>query len=429
MHPVMASSTDSTSAPSDLVLHLATVDFSVRTLLLPQLVFLQEAGYNVATASNPGPDAKVAEDAGICYLPVPMDRSLITFRHFRSLIELVRLLRRNRVHLLHVHTPVAATLGRVAAKLARTPVVFYTAHGFYFHDATPKRFRVPLVLIERVLGKITNHTFTQSDEDRQTAIEEGIALPDKVSYLGNGVDTEVFAQAAARRDAVREELGVGDRVLVAFTGRFVREKGIAELLEAVSVLRSRGSELLLLIIGGSLPSDRDPAGAHMAQTVAELNIADIITTTGVTKRVPDYLAACDIFVLPSYREGMPRSILEAMAAGKPVVATDIRGCREEVVEGVTGYLVPARDSQRLAEAIGTLAGDEGLRARMGAAGQARAREMFDERLVFQRLLEVYGKYLPAKAETRSTTAAARGVPADGYGSPVPDGGVVYGANA
>jgi glycosyltransferase involved in cell wall biosynthesis len=400
------------------VLHLATVDVSVRYLLLPQLLALKAAGYNVAAACNPGPGTVAAEEADLPFFPVPMERRLLALGHLRTVWRLVRLLRAQDVRLLHVHTPVAAALGRVAAWLARTPVVFYTAHGFYFHERMAARYRKPLVAVEWLLGRITDHLFTQSAEDLETARRHGVATAERSSYLGNGVDVEEFARATAQREAVRRELGLGagpgaagpgaadpgaadpgaaDPAVVAFTGRFVREKGIAELLEAVARVRGRRPDVRLLIIGGSLPSDRDPAEADLAALVSRLGISEAIITTGFTDRVAGYLSAADIFVLPSYREGMPRSILEAMAAGLPVVATDIRGCREEVVDGTTGYLIPVKDAGALADAIGRLVDEPELRARMGAAGQARARELFDERLVFERLLAVYKRFLPAEA--------------------------------
>lgn len=376
------------------MLHLATVDTSIKYLLLPQLLCLQRAGYNVAAACHPGPGADFAEAAGIPFFPVHMDRALVSFNHPRTLMRLVRLLRSQRVTLLHVHTPIAAVLGRVAAKLARTPLVFYTAHGFYFHQNSRPCARMSLIAIERLLGKVTDHLFCQSAEDHATALAAGIAVPEHSSVLGNGVDVEFFSRAAAARENVRRELGIDREPVVAFTGRFVREKGIAELLHATAEIREKHPEVRLLIIGGSLPSDRDPAEATFAALVDSLGVRDAIITSGFTDRVADYLSAADVFVLPSYREGMPRSILEAMAAGLPVVATDIRGCREEVVDGETGLLVPVRDSAALAAAIGCVLDDPELRARMGAAGQARARALFDERLVFERLLAVYQRYLP-----------------------------------
>jgi glycosyltransferase involved in cell wall biosynthesis len=179
---------------------------------------------------------------------------------------------------------------------------------------------------------------------------------------------------------------------------------VAELVRAVALIRRQIPRIRLLIIGGSLLSDRDPAETELAKLVGELQLGEAIIVTGLTDRVAEYLSASDVFVLPSYREGMPRSILEAMAAAKPVVATDIRGCREEVVDGVTGFLVPVRDAERLAHAIARLVDDPDLCTRMGAAGQMRAREFFDERVVFERLLEVYRRYLPPAAADAELTS-------------------------
>lgn len=383
---------------SRLVLHLATVDTTVRHLLLPQLLFLKEAGYAVAAASNPGPWTRSVEEAGIPFIPVTIDRALFSRNHVRTVVRLVRLLRSHDVHLLHVHTPVAAALGRVAAWLARTPVVFYTVHGFYFHENLRRRYRFPVMFIEWVLGKLTDHLFIQSAEDYATALDRRIARAGQASVLGNGVDVGSFVAAGGRRETVRRELGLGTEPVVAFTGRFVHEKGVAELLEAIVRVRRERPDLRLLVIGASLPTDRGRADDNLVANVKELGLEGAVTATGFTDRVADFLSAADIFVLPSYREGMPRSILEAMAAGLPVVATDIRGCREEVVDGVTGFLVPVRDVGRLAACIATLVRDPELRARLGAAGQRRARDVFDERLVFSRLLEVYRRYLPLGPE-------------------------------
>ena len=385
---------DRSAAASPLVLHLATIDASIRYLLLPQLQFLKDAGYNVAAASNPGPGTDAAEEAGIPFFPVPTERALLSIQHACTVVALVRLLREQRVHLLHVHTPVAATLGRIAARLAGTPLVFYTAHGFYFHEHLSPLYRAPLVALERLLGTATDHLFCQSAEDHATAVATHIAPAERASVLCNGVDVELLARAATRRAQVRAELGLAAEPVLAFTGRFVHGKGITELLRATALVREVHPDLKLLIIGGSLPSDRDPAEGALAALVERLGLEDAIIATGFSDRVADYLSAADIFVLPSYREGMPRSILEAMAVGLPVVATDIRGCREEVVDGLTGYLVPVRDAERLAGRIARLVRDTDLRAGMGAAGQSRARELFDERLVFERLLAVYRRYLP-----------------------------------
>ena len=141
-----------------------------------------------------------------------------------------------------------------------------------------------------------------------------------------------------------------------------------------------------MVVGGAFPGDRDGFQAELARLVAQPPLKGRVHFTGYTEDIPPLMHLMDVFALPSYREGMPRSILEAMAAGRPVVATDIRGCREEVVEGETGFLVPTRDVAELANRLERLVVDPGLRARLGAAGQARAAAEFDEALVCERVV-------------------------------------------
>jgi glycosyltransferase involved in cell wall biosynthesis len=178
--------------------------------------------------------------------------------------------------------------------------------------------------------------------------------------------------------AVRKRCGIPETsVVIGIVARIVREKGYREFFEmALNV--SMQNDVRFLIVGDSLPSDRDGIGAQLRQWVKESGIEDRFVFTGRTDSVGDYLKSMDIFVLPSYREGFPRSVLEAMATGLPVVSTNIRGCREAVVAGETGLLAPPRDSDALTRAVRTLIDNREMRLRMGAAGRRRVLEKFDE---------------------------------------------------
>jgi len=196
-------------------------------------------------------------------------------------------------------------------------------------------------------------------------------------------------------EALRARLGFTPKNrVIGFVGRLVREKGVVELFEAMARVATQFPEARLLVVGDTLKSDRD------TQTIARLNriitserLDDVVRFTGFRDDIPDLLAIMDVFVLPSHREGMPRTILEAMAAGKPVVATNIRGCREEVVDEVTGLLVPVCDPEALAEAILRLLRDEELARRIGEAGRKRVQEEFDEADVLRRQVDAYQKLL------------------------------------
>ena len=192
------------------------------------------------------------------------------------------------------------------------------------------------------------------------------------------------------RAVIRMALGTpADRPVILMVGRLVAEKGYPELVEAM-----RDVDAELWIVGERLASDHAGGiGAAIAAAQADPILKTRIRLLGYRSDVPDLLRAADIFTLPSHREGMPRSIIEAMLTGLPVVATDIRGSREEVVQGQTGLLVPVRDTKALAAALAQLASNPALRAKLGAAGLVRARDLYDEAKIVERqiaLLESRG---------------------------------------
>ena len=379
------------------VLQLAAIDVTMKFLLLPLIDCLIEEDYEVHVACSPGQHLRELEDRGYSVHPIPIARRISPFSNLTSLWRLYRLIRHERFDIVHVHTPVAAVLGRVAAKLARVPVIVYTAHGFYFHELMAPWKRRLIIWVEKVLGRCcTDMLFTQSSEDRETAIRKGIANERKIIWIGNGVDTAVFVVESD--PAVRAELGLSpdDRV-VGFVGRLVREKGVEELFEAMGQVIKEIPEAKLLVVGDTLASDRDRRTTERLQELIQRNnLEAAIKLTGFREDIPELLAIMDLFVLPSHREGMPRSILEAMAAGKPVVATNIRGCREEVVHGETGYLVPVRDPDKLAEVVIGILSDRMLAKRMGKAGRQRAVAFFDEAQVLEKQLGAYRELIQQK---------------------------------
>ncbi|MGH2542829.1 MAG: glycosyltransferase family 4 protein, partial [Ardenticatenaceae bacterium] len=298
-----------------------------------------------------------------------------------------RFIRREGFDIVHVHTPIAAVVGRIAAKMAGVPAVIYTAHGFYFHDRMRPRVRSAILLLEKLLGRMTDVLMTQSGEDARTAVEEGICRSDKVKWIGNGVDVRSFQRPSSGSRWAK--LSENDRV-VGFVGRMVGEKGIVELIDAMDIVTKSIPNARLMLVGDTLDDDRDRTLKDIIkEKIERYDLASKVVFTGFVSDVPGVMASMDVFVLPSHREGMPRTVIEAMASGKPVVATNIRGCREEVVEGVTGHLVPVNDAQALAQAIINILSNPEMGRQMGKAGRQRAIEVFDENLVLDRELEVY----------------------------------------
>lgn len=375
------------------LLHICAVGFTVKNLLLPQIDYFRDRSVAVEVACSPGAEVKQLQQAGYIIHPITIDRRIAPMANLRSVAQLAALMRRQQYDLVHVHTPIASVLGRVAAKLAVAPKVLYTAHGFYFHDRmSPNKYRF-YHSIERGAGWLTDWILTQSREDLETARQSGICA-NRASYLGNGVDLQRFRGGnlePAQQQTLRRSLGLPDEaaLIIGMTGRITEEKGYRELVEALARLREPFPQLHLLVIGGQLSSERDAFQEQLRDRIHQAGLADCVIFTGFRSDIPELLGLVDIFTLPSYREGLPRSILEAMAMELPVVATNIRGCREAVVEGETGFIVPPEDSDALAEALGKLLADEELRSRFGQAGRRRVEAEYDEQLVFQRLEACY----------------------------------------
>jgi lipopolysaccharide/colanic/teichoic acid biosynthesis glycosyltransferase/glycosyltransferase involved in cell wall biosynthesis len=392
------------------VLQVSATDVTVKKLLMPLIDRLTAEGYRVHIACSEGDYVAGLRAQGYMVHNIEIQRRLSPVSNFKSILNLYRLMKRERFDIVHVHTPVAAALGRVAARLAGVPVVIYTAHGFYFHNNMTRWARRLVIWAEKLLCLITHLVFTQSQEDALNAVREGICDEDKVEYIGNGVDIARFTAAS---NGVRACLGLTpqDRV-VGFVGRLVREKGILELVEAMRPVVRAFPEARLLIVGDRLDSDRDKKTKQVLdRLLAEDDLARRAVFTGFIDDVPGAMSAMDVFVLPSYREGMPRSIIEAMASGKPVIATDIRGSREEVVPGQTGLLVPVKDPGALAAAITSLLSDPESARRMGEAGRQRARELFDERIALNKQVSAYAeiaaKRLAARALRQGTARRKR----------------------
>jgi len=383
------------------ICQLCAVDFTLKYLLTPLIDGTRAAGWHtVAVCSDEG---RVGELRGRGYeiITLKVSRGLNPLRHAVSLLQLIALFRREKFDILHAHTPVAALLGRIAARLTGMPMIVYTAHGFYFHEQMRPLPKALFTWLEWLGGRCTDLLFTQSQEDAQTAVAAGFMPPDRVLAIGNGVDIRRFDPLAARpRAALRAELGIpADALVIGMTGRMVAEKGFGEFFAAAGTVAGQVPQAYFLVVGGYLASERD-AGIGAQLEGARAALGERLILAGMRDDMPDLFNAIDVFTLPSYREGMPRTIIEAMHMALPVVATDIRGSREEVVAGVTGLLVPTRDAPALAQAFLQLLADPGLRARMGEAGRARALDLYDEAKVVARQIAAIRAHLPPVLRAR-----------------------------
>lgn len=370
-----------------LLIHATTTDVSLDWLLGPQLRAFVAAGYDVIGMSAPGPHTAAVRALGVDHLPLPTaTRRMRPLADIRTFVAMYRAFRRLRPDIVHTHTPKVGVLGRTAARAARVPLVVNTQHGLYAQPTDRRRRRWPVYTIERLAAACSHLELVQSAEDVATLVHTLKVPAHRVIHLGNGIDLDRFSTpAAAARDAVRAQWGIdATTVVVGTVGRLVAEKGLAELCVMAGNLTD---DVAVVVVG---PNDEVSSGA-IDDDVLKHAVAAGVQFVGARTDMPDVYAAFDIYVTASHREGMPRAVIEASAMGLPVVATNIRGCREVVADGETGCLVAVHDGVALADAVRRLVGDPATRVAMGQAGARRANAHFDQRAVIATTLDAYGR--------------------------------------
>lgn len=368
------------------ILHLATVASSHRYLLLPQLEALKAAGHEVVAVSAPGEDVAQLEAAGIRHRALDGSTRGFDLRaDLQAARSFARIVRDERPDVVHTHNPKPGVYGRIVARLCGVPRVVNTVHGLYATPEDPLKRRAAVYGMEAVAARFSHLELVQNAEDAELMRRSPLAPGSIVRDLGNGISMRRFVddRAGEHRSRVRRELGIApDAVAVISVGRLVAEKGFNELLAASASVRGPHE---LVIVG---PDDVEKADA-LPQDLLDSARRRGVRFLGHRDDIEDLLPAFDLFVLASYREGVPRAAMEAAACGLPIVATDIRGCRQVVEDEVSGLLVPRAEVDPLAKAMDRLVTDDELRRQFGKAARAKAEAEFDERDVIRRLFDAY----------------------------------------
>jgi len=348
---------------------------------------LHGAGHEVLLLSPPGPYGAKLRALGLRWEVVPMQRSSLNpLREAMLIWYLWRLLRRERPALVHGFTIKCAVYGSLAARAAGVPgrVNAVAGMGYVFISNSLKaRILRPLVrgLLRLALGGRGARLILQNPDDVHLFEQAGLIDPAQVRLIrGSGVDCARFVARAARAEDAPM------RVLLAT--RLLWDKGVAEYVAAARRLRQEGRAVRFLLAGD--PDPGNPAAVPEAQ-VRQWVDEGVVEWLGHVDDMPALLSSVDAVVLPSYREGLPRSLIEAAACALPLVTTDVPGCREVVSDDVDGLLVPVRDAHALGDAIASLQDDPALAARLGAAARQKALHCFDEGHVIRATLAVYGE--------------------------------------
>ena len=287
----------------------------------------------------------------------------------RGLAEVVALVRRTRPDVIHAHTSKAGTLGRLAARITRTPAVF-TAHTWCFSEGTSLKWKLVGVPMERLAARCCGAIINVSEANRGLALARQIAPKAKLITVHNGIP-DVLARARPGRV---------ETPVIVMLARFAEQKNQAALVRAVASLAAPVS---VLFVGDG------PTRPAVEELVRSLNLETRVTFAGERLDVADILASAHIFALSTNWEGFPVSILEAMRAGLPVIASDVGGVRESVVDGDTGFVVPARDEEALKQRLSQLVESPALRCVMGGSGRRRYEQCFTVRAMAEKTLRVY----------------------------------------
>lgn len=333
-----------------------------------------------------------------------------------GLFRLVKFLRRESYHIVHTHTSKGGFVGRLAARVAGVPVIVHTAHGFAFHEGSPAGPRLFYSALERIASHWCDRIVSVSEFHRLWATRLGICGPQKIIAIPNGVAEAARTQQVDPTE-LRSQLGAqpGD-VLILSIARLAEDKGIKYLIEAAAMLPAKGRSTHTVIAGDG------PARGRLQQLAESLGVMERVTFAGFRDDVGDLLEACDIVVLPSLREGLSISLLEAMAAGKPIITTTIGSQVEVASHAEMACLVPPADAPALSKAILRLFEDPALMARLGANARTVYEIFYSEDRMLQAYQKLYADLLrvkcPFEASTRSTRSKApSAVPSEGTRPP------------
>jgi len=324
-------------------------------------------------------------DLGVPFVSLPVDRQGINLpADLKLLWTLYRWYQRERPAIVHHFTIKPVIYGSIAARLAGVPRIINTVTGlgyvFIEDDVTWLRYIVKKLY--SIALNCADFTFFQNRDDLTYFRSHGLVQPEKAGLLpGSGVDCSFFSPVAVGRSPDAP-------ITFLMVARLLREKGVEEFVEAARVVKETFPMARFQLLG---PRDeRNPTVVSVGD-LARWQEEKIITWLGETTDVRPIMAQADVVVLPSYREGTPRALLEAAAMAKPIITSETVGCREVVEDGVNGFLVPVKNVQALTKAMIHLIQDSALRERMGKAGRAKVEQEFEERSVIKKVMESYGK--------------------------------------
>lgn len=370
------------------IFELSTVDITLYKFVLPLMKELRQNDFDVICgAKNHGYLNKI-EQVGFKTYNIALSRSLSPIALLKSLFQLIQIFKKEEIDIVHVHTPIASFIGRLAALFAKVDIKVYTVHGFIFK---PRVF----YFIEKFMARtFTDYMFTVNQEDMDMAVKKGFVQDDKVININSvGIDVRHFDPALVNktvRERLRATLNIKNNTpVIGYVGRIVKSKGVLDLVHAFVNTRKHTNCQLLLVGPWDLNErQEDTIIQDIRGIISENRLEQDIVILGHREDIADLLSIMDIFVLPSYREGMPVSLLEAMAMEKAVIGTNIRGIKEEITSE-SGLIYEPKDIYGLQKNIEFCLKNREEAVQMGKIARQRVIKHFNIDRVIEKQMKVF----------------------------------------
>ena len=372
---------------------ITTVPMSLATLVKGQAKYLSSYFDVKLVTSFSEKNQEISKDEGVELKSIDMTRQITIIKDLKALIELYKYFKNQKPDIVYTFTPKAGLLGMMASFLSRVPVRIHNIVGMPLMEATGKKF-ILLKFIERLTYFFSTNLFCNSFGLKKF-INENLTKKDvKVIAQGsiNGVDTEFFKNTKTldEKELIRDKFKIDKKdFVITFVGRIVKDKGINELIEAFINLSKKYNNLKLLLVG-DYEEHLNPIKNENKILIDSL---DSIITVGFQNDIRDFLSITDLFVLPSYREGLPNSLIEAGSFGIPLLATNINGCNEIIDDGITGILVEKKSAKKLEEAIDKLLEDKELYNSIKLKVRDRIIEKYEQKYFWNELKNEIKKYI------------------------------------
>ena len=371
------------------ILHVtATTTGGIGLLLLYLAKHLDKKKFDVTVAFGPGYmlDGEFFKE-GISVYTISTSRKIAPFSIVKGFFQIYRLIKEKRFDIVHSHTSVGGLIGRIAGKLAGVPVVIWSIHGFASHEGQNRFKKYFFLLIEKLLDKFTDHYVAVSEALKKEGIQNRILTSNKITVIHNGIELRNYNKNFNVIQK-KKELGIEmSRTIIGTVTRFEPQKAIHDFLVSVSYVKKTYPDIKVVIAGDG------PLRREIEKLINDLKLNDNITLLGWRNDVPEILAVLDIFCQSSLWEGCPMVLLEAMAVGKPIIATNVGGVKEIVEDDNTGILVPPADPKAMGDAIVKLMNNKEKTMKMGMNGRRRAESFFNVDLMLIKYERLYQELL------------------------------------